>query len=363
VHFKVKMYTEIKYIAPQFDTSVSTLLRTDTTTYYNFDKGGFNTNSEEDKLSILQKIHLQKNEKYNQMNFYNISDSSQFNVQPKKDTETDYFLKYIFDPLFDTNYLKKNVSVNSLDKKKYIHKSVKPDPVKTHTEQTTLKHIKNNNDFYKESKDWIIILLLFVLFIISWLRLAYFKSLHQILKSAYNFQFSQKYYRERNTISVRVSLILNVISILNLSLFMYFAFNYLNIFLFEFKGVIYYLMLCVILSLIYIGKYLIYKGLGWLLLFQKYFSEYLYNFFIYQKILGVLILPFIIGIPFMPVVFLPGLINISLILILFFLIIRTLRGIILSFKLKVSILYIFLYLCALEILPILIFLKLIILNR
>jgi hypothetical protein len=115
--------------------------------------------------------------------------------------------------------------------------------------------------------------------------------------------------------------------------------------------------------LVYLLKYLVYKGLGWLLLLQKYFSEYLYNFFIYEKILGVLLLPVVIGIPFMPSVFLPGLIKIGISLILLCLIIRIIRGISLSFKLKVSILYIILYLCTLEILPLLIFLKLIISSR
>jgi len=337
------MYKEIKYNIPQnSDLKAGTKPGLDTVNYYNFDNAALNKNNKEDNLSIIKNNYTQKNENTNQ---------TCINKSKNINTDTQNYFNSIFIPQLN-NIPAKTKLINNQQNKNIISNQKK-----IYSEKTIQKKSNNLLKYNSESKDWIIILILLLLFVLSWIRLTYYKTLQQIIKSSYNLQSAQKFYRERNSLSQRISYILNTSFILSTGLFMYFVLNYYDIHILKFSGIILYFICCGILAIVYIFKYLIYRILGNILLSRKYFSEYLYNLFIYNKIIGILILPIIIGIPFMPQVFSPILIKTGIVLIILLLIFRMIRGIKLSFKFKLSILYIFLYLCTLEILPVFIFIK------
>lgn len=339
------MYNEIKSILPQqIDSSTIAIVRKGSKSFYNFTNEDSNNNIVKNKLS--------KNN--NQLKNKNINIDSRLIKSKYKNNENDSIkFKYIFS---DSN---KYTNINS---KRYKNNQISDNKTKLYSQikSYTEKPIKNNikvNNNVTESKDWIILLILLSLFVLSIVRLVYYKTVQHIIKSSYDFKLSQKIYRERNSISQRVSFFLNLIFIINISLFIYFTLNYYKIHFFKVHVFILYLIFFGIISSIYILKYIANIALGWLLLNIKYFKEYLFNMFIYMKILGILLLPIIIGIPFMPKILMPILINIGIGIIILCLIARTIRGIQLSFRFKFSILYLFLYLCTLEFLPLLILMK------
>ena len=94
-------------------------------------------------------------------------------------------------------------------------------------------------------------------------------------------------------------------------------------------------------------------------LFEKYnlINEIVYNYLFSNRFLGLILLPIALVYPYLPD-FLAEILLLSTwgIIVLSF-ILRWFRGIIISFKYRVSYLYMILYLCTLEIIPLLFFTK------
>ena len=90
---------------------------------------------------------------------------------------------------------------------------------------------------------------------------------------------------------------------------------------------------------------------GFLFNRTRVFHEYLYNMFIFNKLLGITILPLLL---FM--VYTTGLVQeifhwLVLVTVSLIVAMRLIRGAVFSFKKEVLLFYMFLYLCALEIVP------------
>jgi hypothetical protein len=87
-------------------------------------------------------------------------------------------------------------------------------------------------------------------------------------------------------------------------------------------------------------------------------NEYLRNIFLFNKIFGLIVFPLLVAHPFIDIKFRFIFIYAGIIIFVLLFILRIFRGIVISVKNKFSIFYIILYLCTLEILPVLIFYKL-----
>jgi hypothetical protein len=120
-----------------------------------------------------------------------------------------------------------------------------------------------------------------------------------------------------------------------------------------------YLLIFSLLLIIYTGKSFVFNILGFIFNSKQTVNEYITNIGIYNKILGVFLFPIIIAIPYISLQFKQPLMYIGIIAIGISLIFRFLRAFQIAFKIKLSIFYLILYLCALEILPILIIGKMI----
>ena len=113
-----------------------------------------------------------------------------------------------------------------------------------------------------------------------------------------------------------------------------------------------------ILFLLYLGKIIALKTFGYIFNASKESNEYIHNIFIYNKNLGMFLFPIVTGASFMAQYAVPLLLNTGLFIALVFFIFRIVRGIKILFRKHVSIFYMILYLCALEILPLLMIYKL-----
>ena len=103
---------------------------------------------------------------------------------------------------------------------------------------------------------------------------------------------------------------------------------------------------------IFFGRIVLVNLAGFLFNRLRIFREYLYNSFIFNKLMGVIILPLLLF-----VVYTTGIVQkvffwMALTVVALVIIMRFLRGVVFSFRKDVSIFYMFLYLCALEIVPV-----------
>ena len=106
--------------------------------------------------------------------------------------------------------------------------------------------------------------------------------------------------------------------------------------------------------MIYGVKDFVYKTFGYIFAEISFVQEYLFNVHMYNRVLGIFLFPVVVAFAFIQT----DVINHRLILyaglgvILTFFILRIIRGIQISIKSNISILYMFLYFCTFEILPI-----------
>ena len=114
--------------------------------------------------------------------------------------------------------------------------------------------------------------------------------------------------------------------------------------------------------LIYSIKTIFLWIIGFVFKDREKFTEYLFNTFLINKILGMALLPIVICLAFIPQTE-PVLIKIGILLCFSTYVYRLIRGLIIgSSNANFSMFYLFLYLCTLEILPTIIFIKIFIIN-
>jgi hypothetical protein len=186
----------------------------------------------------------------------------------------------------------------------------------------------------------------------------YNRNYQNIIKSGINYQYAYKLVKVGNSVSYRVNTFLNFVFYMNFAMFIFLTIKLLgyDTNLQEWKI---YLLIFSLLLIIYTGKSFVFNILGFIFNSKQTVNEYITNISIYNKILGVFLFPIIIAIPYISLQFKLPLMYIGIITIGISLIFRFLRAFQIAFKIKLSIFYLILYLCALEILPILIIGKMI----
>jgi hypothetical protein len=208
------------------------------------------------------------------------------------------------------------------------------------------------------SDDWILGVILASFIVLAWVRLFYNKFLSPTIVAFINQQVSHNLFRDKSGVSMRVSSGLNLIFYLNGGLFLYLLVRQLDTNILGLEGFWLFSFFCVCLMGFYLTKQFISYLVGAISLTQKMFKEYMHNVFVYNKNIGLFFFPVILGIVYMPpflqsLFFYAGLAIFGMAYLF-----RFIRGFQIFLKEGVSILYWILYLCALEILPILLFLKL-----
>jgi len=205
--------------------------------------------------------------------------------------------------------------------------------------------------------DWISIILMFLFIFIGWIRFFNKKYFFSVIKSVFIYQYSTNIVKEKDSLTGRVSFVFNTTYFLSLSLFIFQLFDFFKISLYHDNSLLLYSLIISSLLLLNIYRFLSSKLIGFLFMKENVFNEYFFNLNLFNKNIGLYILPLVILYNFVQVsnyesIVFSGLILISILLLLF--IIRSFQIIIRN---NVSIFYMILYLCAFEIAPILILLK------
>jgi hypothetical protein len=207
-------------------------------------------------------------------------------------------------------------------------------------------------------QDWFTIVIFIAIALFASVRHAFGNYLANLFQSLLNYSTASRMYRERNVSLSQGEIRLEIFSYFVFGLFFYQAAYHFNLDL-PFTGFLKYLFsLALVASFLLIKKF-IYLITGFIIENSQETGEFIYNINNHIRVMGILALPIVALIAWAPVttpfpLFITGLTIMS-----FLYLILLWRGMIIFLKKQFSIFYLFLYLCTLEILPLLLALKLI----
>jgi len=243
---------------------------------------------------------------------------------------------------------------------------INPIPVKTikSDQKSLFKSQKNERSdlTIKERNylniDWITIHLIICLILTAWVQIYYGKRLRQIIKAFGGMRYTNILSKEGNLFRERISIPLFIIYLVSLSLLIYqVTAGQSGIEMSGFKGLKYYSLIILVILILWFIKNTAVRFVGKIFKNHIILSEYMHTNFIFNMVTGLILLPFIIV-----SVYLPSLIavytGIALWLVIFFY--RFVRELFTGLTYtKFSLFPRILYLCTFEIIPFLVFTKLI----
>ena len=209
---------------------------------------------------------------------------------------------------------------------------------------------------------WFFPIILFVLAVFAALRIFYNKYFSQMLVAFVNNNLTNQIVRDENILVQRASVYLSIVFNLIAALFLYLISVYYG---WDLGGIgmgfSRFLFFAVIVSAAYTLKFLILKISGWLFNLDREMATYIFNTFLINNILGIALLPFVCLIAYNQMISASWLILIAVILAATAFAYRMFRGILVGLSMpSFSLLYLFLYLCTLEIAPLVILIRIIV---
>lgn len=235
-------------------------------------------------------------------------------------------------------------------------------PVKTYTSSIFKGHRLQvekyqDNHLSNHQPDWIPALLIGFFILVAWAQLFYYKRMKQIMLAPLSKRFLNQLIRDGNLFKERISVALSIVYVLAFSLLIFQTNEILlNLSAGPFHGFLLFLITAAMFTAFWLSKILVINFLGFVFKTHQTAREYLLNMLIFSLISAIALLPLLVFVIYTKsVLFLYGaLITISL-LYLF----RFVRGFFIGITLtKFSYLFLIVYLCTLEILPLLILAKL-----
>ncbi len=206
---------------------------------------------------------------------------------------------------------------------------------------------------------WIPLLLVAGLILFAWVKLFYGRRLGMIFRGVFAKNYANQLIREGNLFNERIGLVLFFLHIFMASLFVYLATPLFNVRLPEIPDLLLYLLITSSVLGLWVFKAAYVRLLSLLFKTGESSRELVANMFLYNLFTGIALMPALWGMAFTDreVFF-----YISLIIIVVVYIIRLGREAVIGFTVnKFSAFHLFLYLCTLEILPLIVLAK--ILNR
>lgn len=205
------------------------------------------------------------------------------------------------------------------------------------------------------TNDWITWVLIGLFLLIGWSRLFFKKYFSLLFKSLFFLSYAEEIYHDKNPLTTRVSMALNINYFIILGIFSYQLYVFYGN---EFIDIQNTMLISLLFSAFFIAWYIwnaIFSGLvGSLFEVSETYNKYLYNYNLHRKVIGIIIFPLAIIIQFIAPEFREPFFKAGIILfgILYFT--HIIRGLQIFVKDNVSIFHLILYLCALEFLPLIV---------
>lgn len=235
-----------------------------------------------------------------------------------------------------------------------------------HISQPHLLQIKNTNPLLKpeNTHGWVFFLLFLALSVFSFIRIAHSRSLRQIRDAFFSITISNQIVRDDNMLLQSASVLLSSIFYFALSLFIYQLSIYYRLNIFNVEGLQRFIVIMLVVSIVYFVKQVVLRLAGAIFKVEKALNAYNFTVVLINNMLGLCIIPVLIFLFFMPVAYQPGLLLLTAIIIFIAYLYRIFRGISIGYDYQsFSAYYLFLYLCTLELAPLLFLYKIVQLQR
>jgi hypothetical protein len=212
------------------------------------------------------------------------------------------------------------------------------------------------------SPDWFFPLIIIILIVFTWLRLFYSKFFSQMVQAFLNSNLANQIVRDENIFVQRASVYLSILFNLVAALFLYLLSIRFNWSLGGIgNGFSRYVFFVITVSSAYAIKFLILKICGWLFEQEREMATYIFNIFLINNILGMALLPIICLIAYNEALTFSWVLTLPIILIAIAFLWRIFRGLQIGLSItSFSPLYLFLYLCTLEIAPLVVLIRIIV---
>jgi len=207
--------------------------------------------------------------------------------------------------------------------------------------------------------DWILYFLIASLSIIAWLRVIYFRSINGLFRALYNYQIALKLYTEPGVLKKRLFALLNFYYIAVTSIFLWIIAGYFN-YSPDLPWKLNLLQFIVMVVLLYtFYRFLIMKLAGFLFRRRELFAEAIYHNLLFNKVTGIVLAPLLFLITYTEGIYQDIAVYFVISAFTALMVLRFIRAILFIYKSVVLLFYFILYLCTLEILPVLVIIKLI----
>jgi hypothetical protein len=213
-----------------------------------------------------------------------------------------------------------------------------------------------NIDLRSTQPDWILAILVLCFILLAWVQVFYHKRIQQIFRAPFSKRFINQLTRDGNLFRERISIALGIVYLLTFSLFLY-EFNE-RILGYGFPGIsgITLFGILVIINLVMTtAKVALVQLLGAIFKTRTTTANYLLNLLIFGLLSGPILLTFLVFSIYLTSI---TLLYSCMLVWLLILVFRFVRGFFIGMALtKFSYLFLFVYLCSLEILPLLVLIK------
>ena len=209
--------------------------------------------------------------------------------------------------------------------------------------------------------DWLAALIFVATVIFATVRYSYVNYIKHLFTSLVNYPTAVRLLQERNYPVSHAAFRLDVIFYIGFSIFI---FQILNIM--EIGGssnrFLFFMMVAAGILIYFIGKRFLYHLTGTLFETRQETGEFLFNMSNFNRSLGMILIPLVALISFSPVKDPKIIVFTGITIVLAFNLVLLHRGILILLKKQFSILYLFLYLCTLEFLPLLLIYKVVVVE-
>ena len=203
------------------------------------------------------------------------------------------------------------------------------------------------------TQDWLLGIFLLLTLLFIWIRVFYGKFFAILGNSLISFQISAKLFREKNILHQRVSFVLDFVYILVFSVFIYEVAVHFGLASQEISPFNLFLVFLNVMIFYTLARMTLLRLTGFLFMAQPVFSEYIHNTSVINKGMGIALFPVVIMAHYLPYGIISLVLIMGLILFAVAFIFKGIRGYQIIIRKDVLIFYLILYLCTLEILPLL----------
>ncbi len=207
------------------------------------------------------------------------------------------------------------------------------------------------------SQDSIFYTVLAVIMLLAFFRFFYVRYFNNLFRVFFNSSLRQSQLTDQLLQAKLPSLFFNIISVLSGGFFIYFLLQYFG-WVTNTKPLTLIGICSVCIAVVYIFKFVTLKFTGWITGYKEITNTYIFIIFLINKILGILLLPLIILMAFSVPVLIKVSVIVAILLTALMFLLRFFRSYgLLQHQLKISRAHFFLYIVGIEILPVLLIYK------